>query len=142
MALTRQETALTYQSGGGGVFYSFEVAQDPLGNLTVRNIITPTGRVTDSMTGLPSSVVEDIQTAMAQLEDLVAQTSALGGQLTYTDETVQSVSFGVAFSSTSYRVHVEVPDFISWKIVNKTTTGFDVELSASFTGVVGFDVFV
>jgi len=142
MVLVRQETALTFRSGGGGVFYTFEVAQDTLSNVTVRNIVTPTGRVTDSVTGLPEEVINDIQTAIGQVEDLVAQTSAVGGQLTFTNAVTASFVFGIAFSNTNYRVHPELPEFVDWRVTNKATTGFTIELSAPITGTVGFDVFV
>jgi len=142
MALTRIQSALTYQSGGGGVIYTFEVVQDQLGNVSVRNIRTPQGMIVDSLTGLPQAVVEDIQTAMAQLEDLVAQTSAVSGILSFTGETTKSVVFATPFASLSYRPYVTVEDFISWKIVNKTLAGFDIELGSTYTGDVGYDVFV
>jgi hypothetical protein len=142
MALTRIQSALTYQSGGGGVIYTFEVVQDQLDNLSVRNIRTPQGMIVDSLTGLPQSVVTDIQTALAQLEDLVAQTSPVNGTLSFVGETVKSVVFATAFASTSYRVHVTVADFITWRIINKTTAGFDIELGSTYTGDVGYDVLV
>lgn len=142
MALTRIQTALTYQSGGGGVLYTFEVVRDQTGNLSVRNIRTPRGLVVDSLTGLPQSVVDDIQTAIGQLGDLVAQTSAVNGILTFAAETTQSVVFTTAFQNTNYRVLVSVEDFIAWRIVNKTTTGFDIELGSTYSGDVGYDVFV
>ena len=142
MALTRIETQITYRSGGGGVFYHFEVVMDQNNNITVRNILTPTGLMTDSMVGLPQSVLDDIETAIGQLEDLVAQTSSVGGILTYAAETTQSVTFSTPFSSTSYRVQVSVEDFITYRIRNKTLTGFDIELGIEYTGDVGYDVFV
>ena len=79
---------------------------------------------------------------LGQLGDLVAQTSAVNGTLTYTAETVKSVVFATAFLNTAYRVHVSVEDFIAWRIINPTTTGFDIELASTYTGDVGFDVFV
>lgn len=142
MALTRIETQVTFRSGGGGVFYYFEVVQDQAGNITVRNILTPTGLMTDSMVGLPQSVLDDIETAIGQVEDLVAQSSAVGGILTFAAETSQPVVFATSFSNTNYRVHVSAGDFITWRITNKTLTGFDIELGVTYTGDVGYDVFV
>jgi hypothetical protein len=142
MALTRIQSALTYQSGGGGVLYTFEVVQDQLGNLSVRNIRSPLGLVVDSLTGVPQSVVDDIQTAIGQLGDLVAQTSAVNGILSFAAEASQAVVFATAFQNTNYRVHVTTEDFLTWRIANKTTTGFDIELGSTYTGDVGYDVFV
>lgn len=142
MALTRIQSALAYQSGGGGVLYRFEVIQDQLGNRSVRNIRTPQGLVVDSLTGLPQAVVSDIQTALGQLGDLVAQTSAVNGTLSYVGETTKSVTFATPFLSTSYRVLVSVGDFITWRIVNKTLNGFSIELGSTYTGAVSYDVFV
>jgi len=98
--------------------------------------------IVDSLTGLPQTVVSDIQTALGQLGDLVAQTSAVNGNLSYTGETTQSVVFATPFLSTSYRVLVSVGDFIAWRIVNKTLNGFDIELASTYTGAIGYDVFV
>jgi hypothetical protein len=142
VALSRLQTEVTYQSGGGGVFYFFEVVQDQNGNFTVRNIRTPTGLMTDSFSSLPDAVIDDIQTAIGQVEDLVAQTSAVNGTLTFAGEFTKSVVFVTAFANTNYRVHVSLEDFLTWRITNKTTTGFDVELSSLYTGDVGYDVFV
>jgi hypothetical protein len=142
MALTRIQTALTYQSGGGGVLYTFEIVQDQLGQATVRNIRTPRGLVVDSLTGLPQEVVTDIQAAIGQLEDLVAQTSAVNGVLTYTNETTKAVVFAIPFVNANYRVHVSLADFLSWRVVSKTTAGFSIELGVTYTGSVGYDVFV
>jgi hypothetical protein len=96
----------------------------------------------DSLTNLPQEVLDDIQTALAQLESLVAQTSAVNGTLTYTSETVQSFTFAIPFADASYRVHVTTNDFIAWKVINPTVNGFDIELGSTYSGTIGFDVFV
>jgi hypothetical protein len=133
---------MTYTSGGGGSLWTFEVVQDQNSNLSVRNIRSPLGLIVDSLTGIPQSVSDDIQTALGQLEDLVAQSSAVNGNLAFTAETTKSVVFATSFSNTGYRVHVTVEDFISWKITNKTVDGFDIVLGSTYTGNVGYDVFV
>lgn len=142
MAITRVQSVLTYTSGGGGYLFTFEVVLDQLGNLSVRNIRTPQGLIVDSFTGLPQSVVTDIQTALGQLGDLMAQTSAVNGTLTYAGEVSQSVVFDTPFLNTNYRVVASPADFLSWRVINKTTLGFDIELGSTYTGNVGYDVFV
>lgn len=142
MALTRQSSDFTYRSGSGGVFYYFTVSLDQLGSVSVKDIQSPNGRIVDSQTGIPQSVTTDIQTAIAQVENLVAQTSAVNGQLTFTAQTSQSVTFSTPFVGTGYRVVFSTTDFIPVRVTSKSTTGFTVSLGVSYTGVVGYDVFV
>lgn len=144
MALESVVFDFTYRSGSGsnGTYYFFTVSRDQAGRITVKNIQTPTGRIIDSQTGLPQSVTDDIQTAIAQVEDFVAQTSAVNGNLSFVAETSQSVSFAVPFASTSYRVVLSTADFIPTRITSKTLTGFTVEVGVTYTGLVGYDVFV
>lgn len=142
MALTAVLTERTYRSDSGGQIYHFTVALDQAGNCDVREIRTPTGLLRDSVTGIPGPVLDDINTAKQQLEDLVAQTSAVNGILTYTDENTQSFTFSTPFSNTEYGVLPTLPEFVTYRVTNKTTTGFDLELSTNFTGDVRVDVFV
>jgi len=142
MALDRAVFDFTYRSGSAGVFYYFTITQDQAGRISLKNIQTPTGRIIDSQTGVPLSVVNDIELAISQVENLVAQTSAVNGNLSFVTQTSQAVSFSTPFVGTTYRVYVTLPDFISWRITNKTTTGFTIELGVSYTGTVGYDVFV
>jgi hypothetical protein len=68
-------------------------------------------------------------------------TSAVNGTLNFVDQTAQSVIFATPFPNANYRVHVTLDDFISYRIANQTTTGFDIELNVTYTGEVGYDVF-
>jgi hypothetical protein len=43
---------------------------------------------------------------------------------------------------TSYRVVFSVQDFVPVRVINKTTTGFVVNVGLTYTGVIGYDVFV
>jgi hypothetical protein len=142
MALERVVFEGTFRSGSGGVFYYFTVSRDQGGRITVRDIQYPMGRLIGAETPLPQAVAADIQTAIAQVTDLVAQTSAVNGQLTFSNETVKSVTFSVPFSSTSYRVVFSVVDFVPVRVSSKTTTGFTLETGITYTGSVGYDVFV
>jgi len=142
MALTQSNFDFGYRSGSAGTYYYFTISQDQAGRITLKNIQTPTGRIIDTQTGLPQSVVADIATAIQQVENFVAQTSAVNGSLSFAAQTTQSVTFATPFSGTGYRVHLSLADFVPARVVNKTTTGFSVEIGVLYTGVVGYDVFV
>jgi len=142
MALDRAVFDFTYRSGAAGIFYYFTISQDAAGRISLKNIQTPTGRIIDSQTGVPQSVVDDIEIAIQQVENFVAQTSAVNGNLSFVAQTSQNVTFVTAMAGTGYRVHVTLPDFVSWRIVSKATTGFTIELGVTYTGTVGYDVFV
>jgi len=72
----------------------------------------------------------------------MAQTSAVNGHLTFAAQTSQSFSFATTFQNTNYRVVLTLYDFIGTKISSKTTSGFTVETTTTYTGTIGFDVFV
>jgi hypothetical protein len=143
MALSRMQTEITYKStaDAGGEYY-FTVVMDLAQALSVRDIRGPTGPIRDSATEIPKDVSVDMQTAIGNLEDLVAQTSATNGTLTFTAETSKAVVFATAYANTNYRVALETGDFIPVRVTTKTTTGFTVEAGITYTGSVGYDVFV
>lgn len=142
MAGTRIGFEGTYTSGTGTSQYRFTVVVDLNGVVSVRDIRSPFGLFMDSMTRLPQSVVDDITAAMAQVEDLLSLTSSVNGTLTFAAETEKSVTFSTPMSSTNYRVYLSPSDFISARITSKLTTGFTVQLGITFSGTVGYDVFV
>lgn len=142
MAGTRIAFEGTYTSGTGTSQYRFTVVVDLNGVVSVRDIVTPYGLVMDSMVRLPQSVVSDITDAMTQVEDLLSLTSSVNGTLTFTAETEKSVTFSTPMSASTYRVHLSPSDFIAARITTKTTTGFTVQVNTTFTGTVGYDVFV
>ena len=72
----------------------------------------------------------------------MAGSSAVNGTLDFVAETSKAVEFDTEMATDTYRVTTSTNDFIVTRITNKTTTGFTIELSASYTGSVGFDVFV
>ncbi|MEL7339036.1 MAG: hypothetical protein AAGM67_01015 [Bacteroidota bacterium] len=141
MALVRVLSEFTFQSGSSGIFYYFTISVDQAGRLCVKNILTPTGAASQ-MNCVPEDVFNDIQTAIGQVEDILAQSSVVNGNLTFTAETSQTVTFTTAFSNTNYRVHLSLADFITARVVNKTTTGFTIETGTTYTGVIGYDVLI
>jgi len=142
MALTLVESAFTYRSDFGGVAWFFTVVQNQNGTLGIRDIISPYGRVCNSGTQIPQTVLDDQQQAIGQVENLLASTSAVSGTLTFTAETSKTVNLSTPFANTNYRVLLSVQDFVPFRITTKTLTEFTVEAGITYTGQVGFDVFV
>jgi hypothetical protein len=122
--------------------WMFTIVVNQDGTCGVQNIKSPNGSICDSMTQLPGVVLDEINAAKAEVENIVAQSSAVNGSLAFVDQTSQSVVFATPFANTNYRVYVTLEDFIDYRITNKTTTGFDIELNVTYTGTVQYDVFV
>lgn len=120
--------------------FTIDVNQD--GTCGVSNIKSPNGSICDSNTQIPGCVLDEINAAKADVENILAQSSAVNGTLNFVDQTSQSIVFATPFANTNYRVYVTLEDFIDWRIVNKTTTGFDIELNVTYTGTVQYDVLV
>lgn len=142
MTALRTSVDFNFRSGGGPTYYYFTVTLDQTGSISVRDIQTPTGAIIDSYTPIPQSVQNDIQAAIAQVGDLVNQTSAINGQLVFTGQTDRTVTFVTPMLSTNYRVVYSTLDFIPVRTTSKTTTGFTVDVGVTYTGTVGFDVFI
>ena len=72
--------------------------------------------------------------------------SMYGGSLDYAaGETKKAVVFSSALASSNYRVILSSSDFFYSRVVNKTVTGFEVEISfdpSPGSVTVGYDVFV
>lgn len=142
MAGVRVLSEFTYTSGVSPDVYYFTVVVNQNDRVSVRNIQSPYGLIIDSMTSVPESVVEDINTAIGQVEGLLAATSAINGSLTFAGDTFKTVTFATPLSSATYRVQVDTSEFVALRITGKAVTGFTVEASAAFTGTVGYDVFI
>jgi hypothetical protein len=142
MAATLAQSEFVYRSGTSPDIYTFTIVSDSQGNISVRDIQDPYGFVISPYTQIPQSVTTDIGSAMAQVETILALTSAVNGTLTFTAETEKSVTFAEAFSDTSYRVQVTSDVFAPFRITNKTVLGFTVQAGSTITGTVGYDVFV
>jgi len=120
----------------------FTVVRNQDGTLGVRNIIGPYGPLCNTGAQIPEEVLEAIQDSKNQVEDILSHTGQLSGTLTFTNQTSASITFSAPFTSTNYIVLVSLQEFVPWKISNKTTTGFDIELGVTFTGTVQYIVFV
>jgi len=135
------QSEFVYQSGVTPDIYTFTIVSDSLGNISVRDIQDPYGFVISPYTQIPQSVTDDITASMGQVETILALTSAVNGNLTFTAETEKSVTFAQAFSTTDYRVQITSDVFAPFRITNKTVLGFTVQAGSTITGIVGYDVF-
>lgn len=142
MSATRVQFDATYTSGSGTNLYRFTITVNVAGVVGVRDIRTPFGLLIDSMTSVPQSVVNDINAAIAQVETILTMTSAVNGTLTFVSEGSKDVIFATPMSNTNYRVHMSPSDFVVARVTAKSTVGFTVQLNVTFTGTVGYDVFV
>lgn len=141
MALTRTQSEYYFTSGGGSQVYTFVISVTASGHVFVRDIRTPVGYLVNSMSSLPGSVVDDITTAISQVENLIMNTSAINGQATFTNQTQVIVSFPTPVANANYRVLFSVGDFVIVRFVPPlTVNGFTIETSTAFTGTVGYDV--
>jgi hypothetical protein len=140
---TRIETCFTYMvriNDPCSPSWQFTIVVNQDGSLGVRNLRSPRGGICDSMTEIPGEVLDAINDAKGQVENILVQTSSVNGTLTFTNQTSQSIVFATPFANDQYRVYVTLDDFIDWRITNQTTTGFDIELNVTYTGEVGYDV--
>lgn len=139
---TRIAFEATYTSGSGQQRYRYTVVADMSGVVSVRDIWSPYGLIMDSMTRLPQTVIDDIQASMTQMEVLLSLTSPINGTATFASATSVAIVFPTPLSNTNYRVHLSASDFIPVRVTSKLTTGFTIETGVTFTGTVGYDVFV
>ena len=142
MTATLVLSEFTYQSGIPSELYTFTVVVNQQGAISVRNIQNPLGLIMDPWSSLPESVTDDICAATAQVENLMAATSAINGTLVFSNSNSEDYTFATPLSGTTYRVQITCDQFVPLRVINKTTTGFTVQAGATFTGNVGFDVFV
>jgi len=143
MAGTLILSEFTFRSGASSAsYYYFTIVSDSSGNLSVRNLTAPTGLLQDSLTELPQSVTDDISSAYTTVEDFLASTSAISGEVTFTAETSKSVTFTTALNSATYSVFFDSDAFVPFKATSKATTGFTIEAGTTFTGTVRYNVFL
>jgi len=93
VALSRIQSSFSYSSSSGGQSYYFTVLVDESGLITVGNIQSSSGAVCDSTTGVPQTVLDDIQTAIGQVETLMSLTSAANGTVTFVAQTYVDIVF-------------------------------------------------
>ena len=142
MSGTLAQSQFTYTAGTPTQQYRWTVVVPQTGNTGIRDIQGPFGLIIDSWTEVPASIFTSMNDSLAQVEGILASTSAVNGTLVFANETEKSFTFAAPQPGTTYRVQVTTDEFVGLRISAKTTTGFTVQASAAFTGSVGFDVFV
>lgn len=142
MAGTLIQSEFVYRSGVSPQVYQFTIVSDTSGIIKVRDIQDPWGFVISPYTTIPQSVTNDISSAMGQVENLLALTSAVNGTVTFTSETSKSIVFATPMADTGYRVVISAGVFAPFRITNKTIAGFTIEAGATISGQVGYDVLV
>lgn len=131
-----------FRSGTSPDYFTFSVISDQTGRLSVRDIQDRYGTIYSSQTRIPRSVTDDIGAAMAEVEGILALTSAINGTVTFTAETSKDIVFVEAVANTAYRVQMSSAVFAPFRVTNKATTGFTIQAGATITGQVGYDVFL
>lgn len=125
MALTSQQTVVTYSSTTGSVVYLFDIVVDAQGNVFVRNIRSPKGLIQDPYTPIPDSVLNDIEEAKGLTEQGMSETQVDSGTLTFTGQTQQTATIPAGvLNNTSYRVIYTTPDGTILQTTTKTLTSF------------------
>jgi len=134
MALSRDLSVHTYRSSSGGQTYSFDIVVDLLGKKSVRNIRSPRGLITDSMTNVPQVVVDDINAALDIVTVQMTEAVVSTGSVIFDGDTSRPVS-GLSMTTTNYRVVVTSPDGTPMVVENKTTSGFDIVAPSTYGSV-------
>ena len=136
MALTRQQSVHTYRSSSGGQSYYFDVVVDAQWLVSVRNIRTPTGSISDGNTALPQVVTDDIKAATELVTLLQLETEVDSGNISFAGDVTRDVVIpGGVLNNINYRVFYTTPDGAVLQTTGKTTTGFTAE-AASVYGTV------
>ena len=142
MSGTLVQAEFVYRSGTAADLYTFTIVQNSTGTIAVRDIQNAYGFIISPYSQIPQSVADDIVAAMAQVEAILAATSAVSGTLVFSNETSKTFSFVTPFPNTAYRVQMSPSEFVPLRVIAKTTTSFTIQAGAAFTGTVGFDVFI
>lgn len=148
MALTRIQSVFTYQSSSGGQAYTFDIVIDQQGLVGVRNIRTPLGLITDSLSQVPEAVAQDMLDALDLVRLSTDESSVAGGTVSFTGQTSLAVVIAAGLlNNAKYRVYLTSPDGVVLKAANKTISGFDIESASTYGSqtdpkVVCWEVFV
>ena len=67
--------------------------------------------------------------------------SFLNGTLSFSNEVEKTVTFATPLATADYTVILSSGVFTPLKVVQKTVTGFKVQVGSAITGKVGWDLF-
>jgi hypothetical protein len=142
MSASLLQSEFVYRSGTGNSQYTFTIVSNSQGSLSVRDIQNPYGFIISPYSTVPQTVTDDINAAMQQVGALLATSSAANGTLVFASENSKTFTFPTPLASSTYRVQLTTDTFVPLRIAGQTTTSFTIQASATFTGTVGFDVFI
>jgi hypothetical protein len=142
MAATLVQSEFVYRSGPPSNQYTFTIVSNSQGQLSVRDLQNPYGFIISPYSTIPQSVTDDINTAMQQVGAILATSSAVSGTLVFVSEAYKTYNFASPTPNTNYRVQLATNTFVPLRVIGQTTTSFTIEAAATFTGNVGFDVFI
>tara|TARA_B100000927_G_C16471298_1_gene471646 strand:- start:342 stop:755 length:414 start_codon:yes stop_codon:yes gene_type:complete len=134
-----QETSLSYSYPSTQGTFKFSVSANKYGSISVSSVTKDNIAFLGSY---PVEVQRAINEAISKLEVIMSNISTLSGTITFANQSESSVFFDAPMPNTDYRVLFSVGDFIFARVKSKSTTGFLVELSTSFTGDVKYDVII
>ena len=143
MSSQRIESAFKYKyiTAATDTYYYVVVADTAL-NVSVRDIQAPSGQLIDSMTLLPAEVISDIAASILVVKDLLSLATRLTDEAAFTAETSVTVTLNEAQNGTDYSILLDPSDFVDFRVTAKTTTGFTIESSTTYTGNVRWSLFV
>jgi len=133
MALTRQQSVVTFSTNSGGQEYLFDVLVDSFGAVSVRNVRSPLGLIMDPYTTMPNIVVTDMQEAKLMVAQLMSETTVTSGTITFAGETsqTQAIASGL-LNNTNYRVAYTTTDGMLLNTTGQTTTAFTVNAASAY----------
>lgn len=136
MALSRRQSVHTYASSSGGLEYLFDVLVDGQGLVSVRNVRSPFGIIADPHTGVPRSVVADMNDAQGVVLLATAESEVDSGQVSFVGGTEMAVALPAGVLNTAnYRVVLTPSDPIRFVAINKTAAGFTIEAPVAYGSV-------
>ena len=133
MTLSRTQSVFTFQSVQGSQTWFFDVVVGIQSNITAENIRVSSSFGIQSGCTVPQAILDDIQEAIALVQDLVTETQVASGTVTFTGQTVQTGAIaGGTLNNTEYRVVYTPPDDILIRTENQTLTSFDAVTSTAY----------
>jgi len=133
MASTRQQVVFTFSTSSGGETYLYDVVVDAQSIVSVRNMRTPYGLITDSVTSLPDVVIGDMNDAKTLVTQLLAETQVDSGNLVFAGDVTKTATIAAdVLNNTNYRVVYTTPDGTPLRTTNKTVTSFIAEASSTY----------
>ena len=110
MALGRVQSTFTYTSSSGGVSWTFDILVDSFGNASVKNIRSPRGLVTDSLTAIPNLTVQDMNSALELAAVQSAEATIEDGTAEFTGTPTKTITLAETLNSTNYHVAYQTYD--------------------------------